>query len=229
MQAGGYDDDPARRDEPSPDSLPRELPIFPLTGVLLLPGARLPLNVFEPRYLNMVEDALGHGRMIGLVQPVAASEESPEGEPPVYEIGCAGRIASFAETGDGRFVITLLGVCRFQIDDELSLHRGYRRVRAEYAPFADDVLGEDTGVPGRDALLATTGEFFRAREIEADWNSLTSADDTALVTTLAMVCPFEPREKQALLECAGTAERAEMLIGLMNLAMRGGGNAPVAH
>ena len=208
-------------DMPAADLLPDALPLFPLRGVLLLPGATLPLNIFEPRYLNMVEDALGNGRIIGMVQPKIADVESPGGEPTVYETGCAGRIISFEETGDGRFTITLLGVCRFRIETELPLQSGYRVVGPDFNPFFDDLNDDDCNVPDRESLLTTVEAYFSAKDIEADWASIEGAADSALITTLSMLCPFDPSEKQALLECDTTIQRGQLLGDLMALSMHG--------
>lgn len=203
--------------------LPDTVPVFPLSGVLLLPDAKLPLNVFEPRYLNMVEDALGQDRMIGILQPRDDGVESPAGEPPIYDVGCLGRIVSFSETGDGRFVITLLGMSRFRIAEELPLYRGYRRARLDYGGFEVD-LDEDGGaVDDRPRLMEAVEAYFSQAGINADWSTIEDADDTALVTSLSMLCPFEAGEKQALLECPDTRARGAMLIDLMVLAMHGDG------
>ncbi|MSO92310.1 MAG: peptidase S16 [Rhodospirillales bacterium] len=203
-------------------ALPDVLPIFPLTGVLLLPRGRLPLNIFEPRYLNMTEDALGAGRVIGMVQPAEAGGESTAENPEVYKIGCAGRMISFAETGDGRFLLTLLGVSRFRIASELGVTRGYRRARASYASYAGDREEDSERIADRERLLAAVRGFFKAKEIKAEWKPITESVDEALVTTLSMVCPFDPGEKQALLECNGLRARAELLTVIMELAVRGG-------
>lgn len=203
-------------------ALPDVLPIFPLTGVLLLPRGRLPLNIFEPRYLNMTEDALGAGRAIGMVQPAEAGGESTAENPEVYKIGCAGRMISFAETGDGRFLLTLLGVSRFRIASELGVTRGYRRARASYASYAGDREEDSERIADRERLLAAVRGFFKAKEIKAEWKPITESVDEALVTTLSMVCPFDPGEKQALLECNGLRARAELLTVIMELAVRGG-------
>lgn len=216
-------------DMPVEDLLPAELPIFPLTGVLLLPGATLPLNIFEPRYLNMIEDALGSGRVIGMVQPKSTGMESPEGkvvespdgEPAVYRTGCAGRIISFSETGDGRFAITLLGLCRFRIAEELKLLSGYRRVSPDYSLFYEDLEDDENTVPHRESLLTTVEAYFLANGIDADWSTIEGAADSALVTTLSMLCPFGPSEKQALLECEDTTARGELLGNLMSLSLHG--------
>lgn len=203
------------------DLLPMEIPIFPLAGVLLLPGATLPLNIFEPRYLNMVEDSLGQGRIIGMVQPKVAGIESPEGEPEIYETGCAGRMISFAETGDGRFSITLLGLCRFHIKEELPLQSGYRVIRPDYSSFFDDLDDDNYTVKDRDTLLKIVEAYFVANGIDSDWSTIESADDASLVTTLSMLCPFDPSEKQALLECENTTSRGQLLGNLMTLSLHG--------
>lgn len=210
--------------------LPDVLPVFPLAGVLLLPGAQLPLNIFEPRYLSMIDDALGAGRYIGMVQPRAANVESPEGEPDIYGLGCAGRIVSFSETGDGRYAITLLGVCRFHVCEEMPLINGYRCIVPDYAPFAGDLSEDQGSLDDRDGLLVAVQAYFAANGIEADWESVEGADDTALVTTLSMLCPFEASERQALLECADTGERGALLGNLMTLSLHGDtGNNTVRH
>jgi len=204
------------------DELPDSLPVFPLTGALLLPGGRLPLNIFEPRYLNMVEDALGRpGRLIGMVQPlVDEAGMVPEGAA-IYDTGCAGRITQFSETGDGRYLITLSGIARFRVVDELEMQRGYRRVQADFSDFAGD-LEEDAGtLDDRDALLGLLRAFFQVKGIEAEWPAIEEADDGFLVTSLAMVCPFEAPEKQALLECTGTAARGALLAALMEMSLHG--------
>ncbi|MEX2450566.1 MAG: LON peptidase substrate-binding domain-containing protein [Rhodospirillales bacterium] len=206
------------------------MPIFPLTGVLLLPRGQLPLNIFEPRYLAMTEDALGRGRIIGMVQPKTALDERTRDNPPVYETGCAGRIVSFAETDDGRYLITLLGVSRFRIADELDLEREYRRVTPDYLSFAEDLITRDQNLPERDGRLETIRSYFSLRKIDADWPSIEGAPDEPLVNSLAMLCPFAPNEKQALLECPDLQDRNALLMSLMKMAIHGEGNAPTqAH
>lgn len=196
------------------EELPAEFPVFPLTGALLLPGGRLPLNIFEKRYLAMVEDALGGGRMFGMIQPDAKAPATPRG-PGLYGVGCLGRLASFSETGDGRYLITLLGLARFRVADELGMRRGYRRVRADFSPFARDLAPPDAAGVEREALLRALRAYFTARGFDANWDAINEMDDAALVTTLTMVCPFEPAEKQALLEAPATAERARRLVALL--------------
>ncbi|WP_376096780.1 LON peptidase substrate-binding domain-containing protein [Roseomonas sp. CCTCC AB2023176] len=203
-------------DPPALHALPREIGIFPLPGALLLPGGRLPLNVFEPRYLALVEDALSNGRHFGMIQPDAAAGATAKG-PALYRVGCLGRLSSFAETEDGRFLITLTGVARFTVAQELDLTRGHRNVAADYAEFAADLADpEDSGV-NRDNLLAALRAYFRAKEIDANWEAVERMDTAALVTNLSMVCPFEALEKQALLEAPDTEARAEMLEALLRI------------
>jgi len=201
---------------PSFDRLPRQLPIFPLAGVLLLPRGRLPLNIFEPRYRAMVEDALGGDRMIGMVQPTDPA--SREREPAVYETGCAGRITTFAETDDGRYLITLTGVSRFTIRRELDGVRGYRLVAAAWDRFTDD-LAESGGDVDRPRLLAGLKGYFKTQGLSVDWSAIESTPDERLVTSLAMICPFTPSEKQALLEAPDLPERAKLLIALIEMAI----------
>ncbi|MBM3508683.1 MAG: peptidase S16 [Alphaproteobacteria bacterium] len=206
--------------------LPDSLPIFPLAGVLLLPGGFLPLNIFEPRYLQMIEDALGSGRLIGMVQPANPAERAFQ--PEVYPLGCAGRLTAFKETDDGRYLITLKGVCRFQIGEELPQVRLYRKVRPQWTAFAGDLkeADEDFAIDKK-RLFAALKPFFEVHGIKAEWPTLESVSPLTLVTSLAMMCPFEPREKQALLEAKTLAERTELLTALIEMAvmqkMRGPG------
>ncbi len=204
---------------PGPDGLPATFSVFPLDGALLLPGGRLPLNIFEPRYLAMVEDALGEGRVFGMIQPDPAAPPAATG-PGLYRIGCLGRISAFSETEDGRLLITLTGLARFTVAEELPMRRGYRRARGETAAYLTDLAESETAVD-RPRLVAATRAFFRARQIEANWDAVGATADAALVTTLAMICPFPPAEKQALLEAPTADARAEMLIALMEMGAHG--------
>jgi len=198
-------------------ALPTILPIFPLTGVLLLPRGRLPLNIFEPRYLAMTRDALAGDRLIGMVQP---SDPGASGDnPPVYPTGCAGRITSFAETEDERFLITLTGTCRFRIRDELPLLEGYRRVVPEWSGFARDLDSEDKPAFDRERLMRGLKGYFQQHQISADWGAINSVPGERLVTSVAMVCPFEPSEKQALLEASDLNERARLLTAIVEMAL----------
>ena len=210
-------------DRPStrpPIVLPEILPLFPLTGVLLLPRGRLPLNIFEPRYKAMIEDALGGERLIGMIQPSEPQRDNiGEGpvNPPLYPVGCAGRITQFSETDDGRYLVTLTGVSRFRIREELPLVSGYRRVVPDWQPFAAD---RHAGEPGFDRarLLRGLKGYFTQRQISADFEAIEKAPGEYLVTSLAMACPFAPNEKQALLEAADPDERARLLTTLVEMA-----------
>lgn len=195
--------------------------MFPLPGALLLPRGKLPLNIFEPRYKAMVEDSLGLGRMFAMIQPDPQRPDGPTG-PALFRIGCLGRLSSFSETDDGRFLITLTGVARFRIRQEIEMRRGYRRVAADFAPFLDDLdLGpKEIGVD-RDSLLAALKAYFTLRGVDANWDAINRMDDTTLVVTLGMACPFEPAEKQALLEAGTDADRAAILLALLQMGAAG--------
>jgi len=182
---------------------------------VLLPGGKLPLNIFERRYLAMVDEALETGRVIGMVQPDELRASGPNG-PGLYRVGCLGRLTSFSETDDGRYLITLSGQARFTLGVELEMRRGYRRVRGDFSQFQAD-LRPDEGAIERDALLASLRPYFAAMGFDANWDAIGAMPDATLVATLAMVCPFEPPEKQALLEAPGTAERAQTLLALLQM------------
>lgn len=201
------------------DSLPKVLPIFPLAGVLLLPHAQLPLNIFEDRYLSMTRDALAGHRLIGMVQPVHPEDEDTA-LPKVYDNGCAGRITSFKETDDGRILITLTGLCRFTITEEqATTDSGYRVVRADYRRFASDLDEPAATRVDRKRLMRALNAFFSQQGYEADWSTVEHASNESLITTLAMTCPFAPNEKQALLEARDTEVRAEIVISLMEMTV----------
>jgi uncharacterized protein len=202
--------------------LPASLVIFPLTGVLLLPRGRLPLNIFEPRYLAMTEAALKSDRLIGMVQPQEGAGDA--GDPPVYRTGCAGRMTSFAETDDGRYLITLTGIARFDIARELPRDELYRRVVPDWQPYAGD-LAEDATAIDRARLVAALKPFFRRYRIAAEWEAVEKTPDERLVSTIAMVAPFAPREKQALLEARDLAERARLLTALVEMATHAPGES----
>jgi len=198
--------------------LPGELPVFPLAGVLLLPRGRLPLNIFEKRYLAMFDDALGGDRLIGMIQPSDAQTNDPS--PALFSVGCAGRITSFSETGDGRYMVALDGVARFKIAEELPLQRGYRRAIPDWTWFAADVT-EDTGAIDRRRLIELLQAYFRQQSLSANWDAIGQTPDERLVTSLAMICPFQPPEKQALLEAGCLSERARLMISLLEIAIAG--------
>jgi Lon protease-like protein len=206
---------------PSLEDLPAEFPVFPLTGALLLPGGRLPLNIFEPRYLAMVEDSLGAGRMFGMVQPDKRLAHGDTG-PGLYRIGCLGRLSSFSETDDGRFLITLTGLVRFTIVEEVEPLHGYRRVRGTFNAFAHDLQEADpdahpTVTLDRPHLLTALRRYFAHAGVEANWEAIDNMPDHALVVTLCMACPFDPEEKQALLEARDPTQRAAALLALLEI------------
>lgn len=213
--------------DPTFEELPQILRIFPLSGVLLLPGGKLPLNVFEPRYLSMTRDALMGDRIIGMVQPLEGQEAAAGLE--VYPLGCAGRIVSFSETDDGRYQITLTGLCRFEIAREVEMMNGYRRVVPDFSPFKDDFEEGPDGVIDRKRLIDALRLYFKLQNIQADWKAIQSASDDRLVTTLAMVCPFEPSEKQALLQSPSLAERGRVMTALFEMAALGSKSGEARH
>lgn len=200
--------------------LPGVLPIFPLEGVLLLPHGHLPLHIFEPRYRAMVEAALGSGRMIGMVQPRLACPHPVPDDAQIFDVGCAGRIVSFSETDDGRFLITLKGVCRFRVSEELPLgDQGFRRVRADFVPYLGDLEGSEEASVDRARLLAAAKVYLQAKEIACDWSAVEAASLPAIITSMAMICPFESGEKQALLESASLTDRGDLLTSLFEMAL----------
>jgi Lon protease-like protein len=202
---------------PRLEDLPEIFPVFPLTGAIVLPGGRLPLNIFEPRYLAMTEDALGAGRMFAMIQPDASLPRGDSG-PGLFRVGCLGRLSSFSETDDGRYLITLSGLIRFEMIEEVDMRRGYRRVRGDFSRFAGDLdEAPAEGAYDRQALLDALRSYFQHRGFDANWESIGAMEDAALVTSLAMVCPFDPLEKQALLEAGSLADRAQTLRTLLRI------------
>lgn len=200
-------------------TLPESLPLFPLSGAILLPHGHLPLNIFEPRYLNMTEDALSNGRLIGMIQPEKSHNEIVEDDEALYPIGCCGQIISFEETGSGNLFIALRGLCRFRLNHELDRKKGYRRSTVDYTPYFND-FKEDTGkINDRPRLLNAVQKFFVMKNIDVDWEAIKTAADETLITSLAMICPFEAREKQALLEAKNMTERSNLLTSLVEMAM----------
>ena len=199
-----------------PSALPEVLPVFPLAGVLLLPQARLPLNIFEPRYLAMIEHALGRERMIGMIQPFTA--ETLTQTPPLYRIGCAGRITSFTETEEGRFMIALTGLCRFTVTEELPLKHPWRQVRVSWSEFLDDLKPSTETAIDRSRLLTALKPYFREEGINLDPHVVDNAPDDVLIASLVMICPLESNEKQALLEAPNLQERAQLLTALLEMA-----------
>lgn len=202
---------------PRVEDLPGEFPVFPLPSVLLLPRGKLPLNIFEPRYLAMTEDALGLGRMFGMIQPDPTAPDTMNG-PGLFRIGCLGRVSSFSETNDGRYLITLTGVVRFAVAAEIDMRRGYRRVQGEYKSFLGDLDLEPQPIGvSREALLMALRGYFTHRGFDANWDAIKRLSDDLLVVTLAMVCPFDPAEKQALLEAPSDADRGAALLALLQM------------
>jgi len=191
--------------------------------VLLLPRGRLPLNIFEKRYLAMFDDAIGGDRLIGMIQP--SDPTAGDMGPPLYSVGCAGRITSFSETGDGRYLVALDGVARFRIVEEMPLQRGYRRVIADWSPYAADLIEED-GAVQRHRLIELLQAYFRQHQLSANWEAIGQTPDERLVTSLAMICPFEPPEKQALLEADCLSDRAKLMMSLLEIAIAGHGGGP---
>jgi uncharacterized protein len=207
---------------PRLEYLPTEFAVFPLAGALLLPKGKLPLNIFEPRYLAMTEDALASGRLFGMIQPDPTAPATKTG-PGLYRVGCLGRLSAFSETDDGRFLITLTGIIRFAIIDELAPQRGYRRVRSDLARYrADlDLPPQPIGIE-RKSLTQALRAYFSRSGIHADWEAIDRLPDEMLVITLCMLCPFEPVEKQALLEAETPADRACALLALLQMGGVGG-------
>jgi uncharacterized protein len=202
---------------PRVEDLPGEFPVFPLPGALLLPRGKLPLRIFEPRYVAMTEDSLGLGRMFGMIQPDATLPDTPTG-PSLFRTGCLGRMSSFSETDEGHYLITLSGLIRFATVAELDMRRGYRRVRGDFTPYLADLDLEQQPVGvSREPLLAALRGYFTQRGIDANWDAIKRLSDEMLVVTLAMVCPFEPAEKQALLEAPTDADQAAALLTLLQM------------
>ena len=203
-----------------PTDCPGVIPVFPLSGALLLPRGQMPLNIFEPRYVAMIDDALKTERVVGMIQP------DPEGglgqTPNLYRVGCAGRITQFAEAGDGRYLVTLVGIARFRIEEELATTTAYRKCRVSYEPFAADFLaraGEDE--VDRPGVLQALRGFVEANDVKIDWRGIDEAPNEALVNALCMMSPFGPREKQALLEAPDLKTRAEALIAITEIELAG--------
>lgn len=197
--------------------MPDLLPIFPLSGVLLLPGGQLPLNIFEPRYIAMVDTALKTDRMIGMIQPQEPYQDA------LFSIGCAGRIISFEETPDGRYLITLQGISRFKVVKEGALHSGgFRQVKPGWGGFDHDLIPQTTLNIDRARLTALLKNYFEKEGMSCTWEKIHIAQDDTLMTCLSMVCPFEPKDKQALLEAPCCKTRADAFMTLLEIAVKGG-------
>jgi uncharacterized protein len=197
--------------------LPAAVPVFPLSAALLLPGGRMPLNIFEPRYLQMIDEAMAGPRIIGMVQPSLDGEMREDGEPKICQVGCIGRITSLAETGDGRYLIALQGICRFRVASELPVKTPFRQCRIR--PFVADLREDPGGEVNRPALLKTFRAYLDANGLEADWDSVSRAENAMLVNALSMMAPYGAAEKQALLEAPDLKTRAETLIAITEMAL----------
>jgi uncharacterized protein len=204
-----------------PEALPAVLPVFPLAGALLLPRGQMPLNIFEPRYLAMIDSALRSGeRLIGMIQPDSMHPGPDQNAPHLFHVGCVGRITQFAESGDGRYLIQLTGIARFRVENELPVTTLYRQCQVTYQPFADDFIprkGEDE--VDRKALLRTLSAFLKANNLKADWGGIENAPNEALVNALAMMSPYDAAEKQAMLEAPDLKTRAEILIAVTEIEL----------
>jgi len=203
--------------------LPHVLPVFPIGGAVLLPRGVIPLNIFEPRYLAMIRDAMAGDKLIGLIQPRLTGDD--DRKPGLFDVGCAGRITEFHETGDGRMIIALTGVARFAVARELDVTTPYRQVMPDFDAFADDAGEPRPLAPAaRSALETTLRSYLDTQGLSADWKAVSEADDDSLVTTLSAVCPFDPVERQALLEARDLPARAATLNALMTFAQGSGGS-----
>jgi Lon protease-like protein len=204
-----------------PDALPGVISVFPLPGALLLPRGQMPLNIFEPRYLAMIDDSLRSGhRLIGMIQPDSVHPGPDESKPHLFQVGCVGRMTQFAESGDGRYLIQLTGIARFRIEDELAVDTPYRQCKVSYRPFADDFIarkGEDE--VDRKSLLRALSLFLKANNLKADWDGIENAPNEALVNALAMMSPYDTAEKQAMLEAPDLKTRAEILIAVTEIEL----------
>jgi len=206
---------------PDVKELPREIPVFPLSGVLLLPGGQLPLNIFEKRYLAMVQDSLKEERLIGMIQPKSGEN--------LFSVGCAGRITAFEETEDGRYLITLTGLSRFRTQAELPQRRGYRRVMADWEAYSADMRPESCLDLDRDHLKKLLCDYFQLHSLSCDWDAVDGTPDQKLITSLAMICPLGPNEKQALLEAQCCRSRAQMFMTMLEMAVADKGECGGCH
>jgi Lon protease-like protein len=208
---------------PSDLIMPEHLPIFPLTGVLLMPFGQLPLNIFEPRYVAMIEDAIANERMIGMIQP------KKEGGHDLYDVGCAGKITEFSETEDGRYLITLSGISRFKIEREVSSDKLYRIVVPNWSAFEDDLGRKQCLDVDRGRLKELLSHYFDQEDMSCDFSKFDNVQDGKLMTCLSMVCPFDPREKQALLEQVCCVARAKLFMTMLEMAIEQGTGADMSQ
>ena len=208
--------------------LPAHLPMFPLQGCILLPRSNLPLNIFEPRYLSMVDDVIAGDRIIGIVQPLGTEEESPASKGhPLRQTGCAGRLSAFSETEDGRLLITLTGICRFDIVGETRTTKPYRICDANFAPYLKDLeRGYGQNAVDWPRFLEVLKTYLDARDLTADWDSIQRSPTELLINTLSMISPYGPEEKQALLEAPDLKARSEVLMALAEMEIAAPGSGP---
>ncbi|MBI1237898.1 MAG: peptidase S16 [Alphaproteobacteria bacterium] len=204
------------------DDLPRTIAIFPLPLAILLPRARLPLNIFEPRYLAMIDDALATSRVIGMIQPSGGGEK-----PALFPVGCLGRITSFTETPDNRYLITLTGLARFRAGPEAANDKPYRRMEVDYAPYASDMAEPAEDQIDRLRLIDALRDYLRDKSVQLDWDAVERAPAEQLVNAIAMLSPFDPTEKQAILEAKDFRRRGETVLALLEIGARGGGGQSV--
>jgi len=207
----------------SSSDIAETIPVFPLTGALLLPGGQLPLNIFEPRYIEMINDALRGEKLIGMIQPQLSENQPPEEPPSLSKIGCIGRISAFQETGDGRYHITLSGICRFEVIEEISVNTSYRQCKIEVIESDLAELSEGDDINREDIMIAFKN-YLNANDMDADWDTVEKADTETLITALCMMSPYDPAEKQALLEAHTLKDRADTLIAIseIHLARKSG-------
>ena len=210
--------------EPNFEDLPKQIPLFPLSGALLLPGGRLPLNIFEPRYLAMVKDAMATPeRLIGMIQTQSHSQNDE-----LFSVGCAGRIVDFSESDDGRLLITLAGTARFRYLQDKLVQDGYRLGQVDFSDFKEDLI-PDTDTIDRAKLIDVLKSYFEIKGFTADWAHIDDCEDERLITTLAMICPFAVSEKQALLETANLVARTELLIAILEMSTHNNQDSPKAQ
>ncbi|MFP4314112.1 MAG: LON peptidase substrate-binding domain-containing protein [Alphaproteobacteria bacterium] len=202
-------------------NLPVSLPVFPLTGVLLLPGGALPLNIFEQRYLDMVDSAFKADRMIGIIQPKTPNYDGMIDKPELSTIGCAGKITDFTQTSDGRYLISLNGICRFEVREELNVTTTYRQAKVDWSTYKDDLDSVGCIDLDREKLVPLLQKYFEKEGLECDWSMIEQTSDEKLITCLSMICPFEPQEKQALLEARCCNERASLFMTMLDIACSG--------
>ena len=208
--------------------LPKNLPIFPLPGAMLLPHGRMPLNIFEPRYIKMIIDSLKQSRMIGLVQPLEFLPGPIPDKTPVFHIGCAGRITNFAEIDDGRFMITLQGICRFKIEKELEDKYAYRQVKPDFNDFKQDLSFENPAI-NREKFFRILSNYIKLKGIDVNAEDLLKIENRFLIPTLVMINPFDFREKQAILETPNIGDIVDIIISLMEMDIKSPNQPSTKH